>query len=313
MKHLFDMQQRFHEKVYGEMDLLKDPEKEAITMTLLLALHQKASALAETINYKDHYYRPIAPDVNNLVYESVDVIRYAIAIMNTWGIESDRFLEAYNEKDAYLALDHKLNQKKWKGEPVVIVDMDDVIADFRLNFSIWLKQKFNVDADVNSKEYYFIDALTKTGLNPEGVFIDFLNQGGFKKLTLVNEMWTALSSLRDKGYWIHILTARPEENLRCKYDTYTWIKEHRLPVDRISFSSEKFRWCANSTYYDSNAIVCAIDDSPKHAREYAKHGLTCLAPLKSYNENLSGEKGIIHYTNPHNIVSLIENLSANKV
>ena len=53
MKHLFDMQQRFHEKVYGEMDLLKDPEKEAITMTLLLALHQKASALAETINYKD--------------------------------------------------------------------------------------------------------------------------------------------------------------------------------------------------------------------------------------------------------------------
>ena len=106
----------------------------------------------------------------------------------------------------------------------------------------WLKKEFNVDADVNSKEYYFIDALTQTGLNPETVFIDFLNQGGFKQLTIEKDMWGVLKTLRERGCWLHILTARPEENLRCKYDTYTWIKEHRLPIDRISFSSEKFRW-----------------------------------------------------------------------
>ena len=312
MEYIFKMQKLFHEKIYGEIEQLTSVEKEEITKTLLLALHQKASALADTIHYKDHHNRSSKPDVNNLTYESVDVVRYAIAIMNTWGIDPDRFLEAYKEKDDYLALDNDLNQKKWEGQPVVIVDMDDVIVDFRSNFANWLKTKFNVSADVNSKEYYFIDALTKTGLNPEAVFIDFLNQGGFKKLTIVSGIWDALSALRDKGYWIHILTARPDENLRCKYDTYSWIKEHRLPVDRVSFSSEKFRWCANSQYYDADAIVCAIDDSPKHAREYAKHGLTCLVPLKSYNESISDLR-IIHYTNSHHIITLVENLSTNKV
>tara|TARA_Y100001938_G_scaffold148625_1_gene232929 strand:- start:473 stop:1414 length:942 start_codon:yes stop_codon:yes gene_type:complete len=313
MKRLFEMQKFFHEKIYGEIEQLSSVEKEVITKTLLLALHQKTSALAETIHYKDHHDWNSEPDVNNLTYESVDVLRYAIAIMNTWGIQPERCLEAYKEKDAYLALDNRLNQKKWEGQPVVVVDMDDVIVNFRSNFAIWLKKKFDVDADVNSKEYYFIDALTKTGLNPESVFIDFLNQGEFKRLTIVDGMWRALLTLQEKGYWVHILTARPEENLRCKYDTYTWINQQLLPIDRISFSSEKFRWCANSKYYDASAIVCAIDDSPKHAREYAKHGLTCLAPMKSYNEHLANEPGIFHYTNTEEMLALIENLKANKV
>ena len=105
------MQQNFHKKLYGEIDKLSSADKEAITKTLLLALHQKASALAATIHYKDHHNWNSVPDVNNLTYESVDVIRYAIAIMNTWGIKSDRFLEAYAEKDAYLDLTQQLNQK----------------------------------------------------------------------------------------------------------------------------------------------------------------------------------------------------------
>ena len=313
MKTLFEMQKKFHEKIYGEIELLKAEEKEDITKTLLLALHQKASSLAETIHYKDHHNRHADPDINNLTYESVDAVRYAIAIMNTWGITPERFFEAYKEKDAYLELEHKLNQRKWEGQPVIIVDMDDVVVDFRLNFSKWLKKNFNVDADVDSKEYYFIDALTKTGLNPEGAFIDFLNQGGFQQLTIEKDMWGVLKTLSERGYWLHVLTARPEENLRGKYDTYTWINEHKLPIDRISFSSEKFRWCANSKYYDSNSIVCAIDDSPKHATEYAKHGLPCLSPLKPYNESLSHQSGVFHYKKPQEIISLIENLKAHIV
>ena len=312
MKSLFDMQKVFHEKIYGEIESLKTPEKEAITMTLLLALHQKASALAETIHYKDHYYRPSDPDVNNLAYESVDVVRYAIAIMNTWGISQERFLEAYCEKNAYLELTQTLEKRKWNGQPVIIVDMDDVVVEFRNNFAKWLKIMFDVEADVESTEYYFIDALRKTGLNPESVFIDFLNSGGFKQLTAIDGMWDQLNTLRNNGYWVHILTARPEENLRCKYDTYSWINDACLPIDRISFSTEKFRWCAHSQYYDSDSIVCAIDDSPKHATEYAKHGLPCLVPVMPYNQNIAIKENIFYYKKPGEIVDLIENLVESK-
>ena len=40
-------------------------------------------------------------------------------------------------------------------------------------------------------------------------------------------------------------------------------------------------------YYDSSSIHFAIDDSPKHATEYAKHGIPVKVPRKSYNKKLS--------------------------
>jgi hypothetical protein len=308
MERLFNMQKTFHENLHGRLDNLTTLERENITKVLALAMHQEVSALAETIHYKSHHTRKADPDLNNLVYESVDVIRYAIAIMNTWDVDPERFLEAYNDKGAYLNLTQQLEKKKWEGQPVVIIDMDDVVVEFRSNFSKWLKKEFDVETDISSSEYYFIDALRKTGHNPEAVFIDFLNSGGFKRLTRVMGMSEAIRELHNKGYWLHVLTARPEENLRCKYDTYAWILNNNLMIDRISFSTEKFRWCANSQYYDTDSIVCAIDDSPKHATEYAKHGLPVLLPVMPYNQSLAIKENIHYYTQPTQIINLIENL-----
>ena len=74
----------------------------------------------------------------------------------------------------------------------------------------------------------------------------------------------------------------------------SWITSHEIPCDAISFSPEKFRWCVKSKYYDEEAIKFAIDDAPKHAEDYAKHGIKCLVPLKSYNEDLNHEN-IYHF------------------
>ena len=101
--------------------------------------------------------------------------------------------------------------------------------------------------------------------------------------------------MREKGYWIHILTARPEDNLQCMYDTYEWLESNGVPFDNIDFSSEKFRWCANSEYYDSGLIKFAIDDSPKHAREYSSHGIKCLVPEKTYNQDVWNIENISTY------------------
>ena len=51
-----------------------------------------------------------------------------------------------------------------------------------------------------------------------------------------------------------------------------------------------------------------MDDSPKHALEYASHGVRVLAPCKTYNEQLVGVKNIDMYDNRSEFLKAISNL-----
>ena len=290
-------QLQYNKKIVGSSDQLSQELKEKITQDNVLCAHAELSALVNATQYKNHH-APSEPLANRktVLYETVDVIRYMMATLNTWGITSAEFENAFDKKDIYLNKHRDLQQKRWEGQPVAIVDIDDVLANFRLGFSDWLYKKFGVRADVNSKQYYFITALSKINLNSEAVFKMFLDDEGFANLNVDTDNLEILHQLKHRGYWIHLLTARPEEELQCLYDTYFWIVQQNIPCDAISFSPEKFRWCAKSKYYDKGAIKFAIDDAPKHAEDYAKHGIKCLVPLKSYNEDLSHEN-IYHFSN----------------
>ena len=298
-------QLQYNKKIVGRSDQLSQKLKEKITQENVLCAHAELSSLVNTTNYKNHHSHsePVA-NRSTVLYETVDVIRYMMATLNTWGITSMEFEQAFDKKDVYLNKHYELQQKKWKGQPVAIIDIDDVLANFRAGFSDWLYDKFNVRADINSKEYYFITALSKINLNSETVFKMFLDDEGFAKLDIDADNLELLHQLKHQGYWIHLLTARPEEELQCLYDTYFWICQQNIPCDAISFSPEKFRWCAKSKYYDAGAIKFAIDDAPRHAEDYAKHGIKCFVPRKSYNEHLD-DKNIFLFKDYYHVTSLL--------
>lgn len=302
---MMQLQRQYNNKIVGRSDQLSQALKEKITQDNVLCAHAELSALVNATHYKNHHTHsePLA-NRRTVLYETVDVIRYMIATLNTWGVTPTEFEKAFQKKDVYLNKHYELQQKKWEGQPVAIVDIDDVLANFRKGFSEWLHKNFDVKADVDSKEYYFITALSKINLNSEAVFKMFLDDEGFAKLSVDTHNLELLHQLKHKGYWIHLLTARPQEELQCLYDTYFWIWQQNIPCDAISFSPEKFRWCAKSKYYDEGAIKFAIDDAPKHAEDYAKHGIKCLVPLKSYNEDLNHEN-IFHFNDYHSAMNII--------
>jgi hypothetical protein len=307
---MMQLQRQYNNKIVGRPDQLSRELKEKITQDNVLCAHAELSALVNATNYKNHHTHsePLA-NKRTVLYETVDVIRYMIATLNTWDIKPEAFEKAFHRKDIYLNKHHELQNRKRKDlQPVAIVDIDDVLANFRQGFSDWLKEKFKVDADVDSKEYYFISALSKINLNSETVFKMFLDDEGFAKLTIDTDNLELLWQLKHRGYWIHLLTARPEEELQCLYDTYFWIWQQNIPCDAISFSPEKFRWCAKSKYYDQGAIKFAIDDAPKHAEDYAKHGIKCLVPKKPYNEHLD-DPNIFHYENYYQAISILQELN----
>ena len=305
---MLSKQLQYNKKIVGRSDQLSQELKEKITQDNVLCAHAELSALVNATHYKNHHAHsePLA-NRRTVLYETVDVIRYMMATLNTWGITSAEFENAFEKKDVYLNKHYELQKKSWEGQPVAIIDIDDVLANFREGFSQWLSKKFRVNANVNSKEYYFITALAQIDLNPETVFKMFLDDEGFASLAVDTDNLQLLWQLKHKGYWIHLLTARPEEELQCLYDTYFWICQQNIPCDAISFSPEKFRWCAKSKYYDAGAIKFAIDDAPKHAEDYAKHGIKCFVPKKSYNEHLS-HKNIFHFYDFREAIDLLMDL-----
>jgi len=284
-------QAHYNESKFGKIE--SNEEKRNVSKDLALNAYNSINKMIEKMRVTNG-----VPDEDDLIFSSIDSLRYVMSMLNLWDINPEDVSSAFALKDIYLDTDHSLNARKWKGQPVAIVDIDDVLAEFRNPFADFLSRRFGINADTESDQYFFVeDILEASGnLNPEKVFDEFTQERHFKCLPVVEDAKKFLNHLRDQGYWIQLLTARPKENLKIFYDTYYWLKHNDLTFDRVDFSPEKLRWCMNSEYYDSGSIEFAIDDSPKHALEYAGHGINVKVPIKSYNKNIKNEN-IMFYRN----------------
>jgi len=301
--------QRQFSDLFFSSDLLTADEKEEMTRSFALALHSEISSLVGEISFKDHINSGRIVNTKKILYESVDAFRYILAILNLWGHSSDDFLSAFENRNSFLHTRFELDKRKWDGLPVVIVDVDEVICSFRKGFTEWLIDEKGIDVDINSKEYYHVIPVKGSGFSPEGLFEEFIDSGHLRDLEIISETIDALNQLKMMGFWIHLLTARPDKNLQCLYDTYYWLERSGLNFDRVSFSPEKMIWLTKTEYFESGSVVCAIDDSVKHAMEYAKHGIKVVSPKMSYNMELQNQENVTIYKTPQGLLDIIMQLS----
>jgi len=283
-----------------------DEKKLELTKTLLLSLHNEVGQLTNSINFR-HHTEDRFINRNKMLFESVDVVRYITAVLNTWDFSSEDLEAAMQLRDSQLNIRHRLLSRKWSGEPVIIVDVDDVVADFRTKFYEWLESK-GVKTNLHGKEYYNTDAILQAGIDPTNVFEDFISAGGMMELEPLVWLRDELNAMRKRGFWIQILTARPQENPMCECATYAWLERHGFEVDGIGFSPEKYRWLTQQDYFLKGKVVFAMDDSPKHALEYASHGIRVLSPQKTYNEQLVNVKNIDIYDTHQDFLNSVNNL-----
>ena len=266
--------------------ILSLSQKQEMLKTFVLSLHSESTGIVESTNYKNHRLLPDSIDSQKVLYKSVDAYRYILAILNLCGISGEQFVNALTQKDEFLHYRHKLSQKKWNGEPIVLFDMDDVLAEFRQSFCEFVTKDSGIYVDPESPEYYNVATFKKHGLSNEYYFRTFIDSHGFLGLLPNNSYCETLKKLKEAGCWIQIVTARPEKNLTCFYDTYSWLYRNDIPADSIAFAPEKFAWLADQKFY-SSAKFFAVDDSAKHSAEYAKHGVPVIVPQKSYNSEVS--------------------------
>ena len=183
---MLKIQKNYNEKIIGEAKSLSIEDIERHTQQLALCAHAELSSLVNATNFKKHHGNLEPVDRDNILYESIDVLRYVQSIQNLWQITSSEIEEAFYRKSIYLDARYKIDMNPWSGQPVAIVDVDDVLADFRESFARWLLDTYDVSVDTLSEEYYFINALEAAGINPEGIFSKFIFDNGFLLLSPVS-------------------------------------------------------------------------------------------------------------------------------
>ena len=289
---LLKQQKKFSDECF-KSDGLSEEEKIEKHKTFCLALHNEVSQIAESIHYKDHRQIVTPTNRQQILYETVDTIRYSLAILNLWEFSSDDFIDAFDARDSSL-WDKKLRTRKsWAGQPVAIVDVDDVLARFREGFFEWLNDNFNLNLTPDIPEYYFSGMAGN--LTGEEAFSLFIDQGKFRDLEVNENVLSGLRKLKEKGYWIQLLTARPGDNLKCMYDTYWWLDKMNIPYNNVDFSFEKYRWLSDKRFFKEGKVKFAIDDSPKHAAEYASQGIKTLVPKRSYNKSVWSNTNVVTF------------------
>ena len=292
LKSLFRRQKNFSD-LFFDSKKMSEEEKIEQHKTFMLALHSEASSLADAVHYKDHRPSPTPTNKQKILYESIDIIRYCLAVLNLWEVSSNEFNDAFNSRDAFLWDRETRGLQNWSGQPVIVVDIDDVLSNFREDFFAWVKDKFDVDLDTEDPSYYARPNLGS--VTNEEAFMLFIEEGGIRSLSLNKKVVESIKKLQSEGYWIQLLTARPSQNLKCLYDTYYWLTKNHVPYNSVALSPEKYRWLADKKFFKEGKLVCAIDDSPKHASEYASQGIPVLVPKRSYNEEIWDMKNVITF------------------
>ena len=286
LKKVLKEQDNFSNNFYDK-NKLNNKEKEELLKTLCLGLQQEVSQIISSTDFKVFDKTETNVDINKILYSSIDAFRYLFAMINLYNISSEEITSAYNEKDIYLNKLLELNEVTHKpGQPVIVVDVDDIIASFRSYFNNWLFEEYNVKIDENSKAYYSSKEMKNAGYSPEGVFESFIDQNEIINIPCIDQLKRFLDEAHNRGYYIQLLTARNENNLKCKYQTYYWLHQHNIKFHSVDFAPEKYIWVAKKDYYINGDLKFAIDDSPKHALEYATHDINIFVPRYAYNDQI---------------------------
>ena len=286
-------QQEIFSNLFYDKDKMSPKEKEEMLKTLTLAMHSEVTEIISSCNYKIFDKSNFSFDRDKLVYNSIDVFRYLLAIMNLYEISADEFVDSFEERDVQLKLNSTFSEPL-EGQKVIVVDVDDVLCKFRAHFNSWLNFTYNIYIDPDSTSYYSSKEVKDHGYSPEGVFERFISENELLNIPPVETMINFLRLAREDGYYIQLLTSRPEHNLKCKYQTFLWLQRNNIPFDNIGFAAEKYIWVSKKDFYIKGNLVAAIDDSPKHAMEYATHDVNVLVPKTAYNKDVL-HKNISHF------------------
>lgn len=264
-EEMWEIQRKQQEELGLDPRSMTQLDKLRVAKDLALGLHEESAALTSiATHYKAHVLKIPKTERGNVAAKAADVLKYLISVCQIHGVRSADLAEEFRRKTdvvADRARGYKMELER--GAKLIVTDLDGCVADL----SGWQKQldEAGGNAPMGEGKLKLLESLKE----------DFYRGGGFRELPAIPGAREALKKMRDAGYGIAIITARPQWQYKRLYaDTIEWLKKNGIEYDLILFNKDK----AEAIYEHVHPAqpLFFIEDRAKHCLELANIGVRVL-------------------------------------
>jgi len=239
--------------------------KAGVAKDLTLGLLEEAGELSRAVaRFKAHLLKDRPVDKINVCEASVDVLKYLIAIAQLYGVSSEEMFNTFMRKSD--VVDDKARCERVELErhtKLIVSDLDGCIADLSSWQDEMDRQRGN--APMNDATLAMLEKLKE----------EFYRCGGFLNLPPIPGAIEATKKIREAGYKLAIITARPDWQYKRVYaDTIQWLQKHDIQYDLILFQKDKAEAVVDHIF--PARPLCFVEDRSKHAIEVASIGVQVL-------------------------------------
>lgn len=209
--------------------------------------------------------------------ELADIGKYWVTLCQLFDISAEEMFEASRRKSMVVRQRHTEEWVSDLNRASVIIDIDQVLADYVFGFLSFLIFKGVVSVE------------TAHTLRINNAWVDHrvLNIPRGQHATLLHEFRTTdqhiqlpimpgarafLDWCRERNWQIILLTSRPIHEYPNLYgETLMWLTHHQLQYDRVWWARDKAEICLDRNIRDH--IVFAVDDDTRYIDQYMRAGI----------------------------------------
>lgn len=253
-------------------------ERTALTKELVLHDISESDELLRACGAWKPHRRVMVPENRaHVIEEMIDKFKYLISIAQVWGVTPAEFLDAYWWKSMAVRQRHSEEFLTTLAGPTVIVDIDNVLADYIGGFANFLDSEGEPEAaNMLRTERPYMTAASMAGyFHPErwSVVKHEFRVKGWKRILPVHPgAYDFLWWCSRKQYFIVLVTSRPIDEYPNIYaDTIHWLKVNQLPFDFIWWSEKKGRLLADRRVVP--LVKFAVDDDIEYCAQFLGQGI----------------------------------------
>lgn len=309
IKKIWEKQRSFNDNFMNTKEA-STSERQAHTKEIVLHMISECDELLSNINWKFHRKETIENiDRNKILEQLVDIFKYSLTLAQTWNVEPEELITEFYRKSEVVEQKYKQEKKLslLTDEKVIGIDIDGVLADYPNGFIKFISEETKTDLSkvvLNKYDLYTIisDKIPGGAETLRKLKHKFRIEGHKKNLEVIPGAIDGMKYLKEKGYTIVLLTARPaKEYPRIFSDTIEWLKKYNIPYDAILFDEDKEKRIIK----EFPNMKFMIEDAAQNANKIAPEGYKVFLLEKSYNNDEFTHRNVVRVNNWEDLIKWI--------
>lgn len=307
----FSLQDLWDDQTTFNRLLRPDPrryeERTALTKEFTIHMVSEIDELLRACGaWKPHRNLPVAENRAAVNNELADIFKLWMSVCQVWGITPEEALKQVWVKSMVVRQRHAEEWVKTLDKPSVVVDIDNVLADYVLGFVQWATATGKMADDVGKElltNRPYIDA-ERMGVSRETwkkIQHEHRVSGAWAHLPVMPDAPRFLQWCRDRGFQIILLTSRRITDYpNIQNETVQWLHDYELPYDFLWWAQEKSR--AVMSRMNPDFVRFVVDDDITFIRQFEE------TPIRAYW--LAGRADEQRVMTPYKVRSLVELMQA---